>query len=173
MRIRDSSRGCPQTRNSFPEIHQEDTDPLQKVGKIIRRVTQLVSPPGNPNAGQRFSIWSLGGLVETEITGSLPECDSGGLGCPLSICISTKSLSDASATGPETSLWEPLIYKNADVRQEADQSFFAWTRKLLVLWVTWRCVSDRMGDVVPMVCFHNRPGREELTEKKGFYHSDT
>lgn len=30
-----------------------------------------------------------------------------------------------------------------------------------------------MGDVVPMVCFHNRPGREELTEKKDFYHSDT
>ena len=30
-----------------------------------------------------------------------------------------------------------------------------------------------MGDVVPMACFHNRPGREELTEKKDFYHSDT
>lgn len=41
MRIRDSSSGWPQTLNSFPEVHQEDTDPLQKVGKIIRRVTQL------------------------------------------------------------------------------------------------------------------------------------
>lgn len=41
MRIRDSTSGWPQTLNSFPEIHQEDTDPLQKLGKIIRRVTQL------------------------------------------------------------------------------------------------------------------------------------
>ena len=30
-----------------------------------------------------------------------------------------------------------------------------------------------MRDVVPVVCFHNRPGREELTEKKDFYHSDS
>lgn len=50
---------------------------------------------------------SLEDLLKTKSDGPGSVSDSGGLGCCLKICISSKFLGEVS--GPGTRLWEPLV----------------------------------------------------------------